>query len=348
MSVLAERFHALVIAKSFSQEELEQGTIARSASKILCHMSIARERRRAIVQSEAVRAFTRLLSSTSTTLKNYACTTLHNLINDSSSNNREVEELRKSSLEMVRQEQGVLHLARILKRAQESQNRQLTIIVVDSLRLLAVQNQPAKDVLLAEGTMHLVLELLQSSQLLHDTNYKKLLFRSVKFLKVLSASPANYKVEMIKAGVLGILSPYLGYPKEDIVLDCVWTIRNLSDKAARILSNGDSQILGLIPMLIRLLDPKIPIFTSNAVINTVSGALHNLTCDKETKKVAFDNGIIVKLMDLLHDWGNHTHGYPAIQARDLLDEAISILKNVTYGHEKVNRYILLCGKFQRL
>ena len=149
---------------SLLQEEMAR---TESAIKILWNLSYMRqaEVRSAIVHSDTVKAFTLLLSSEVDRLVFYSCAVLHNLLDDAdlrrrgARDARALRRLRQEALGVVRENGGVLSLARLLARCAD-RNVQLTTVVVDTLRNLAHQHDPAKGALLAERIPHLLLHLL--------------------------------------------------------------------------------------------------------------------------------------------------------------------------------------------
>lgn len=86
---------------------------------------------------------------------------------------------------------------------------------------------------------------------------------------------ANNKSAIVEAGGMQALAMHLGHPSQRLVLNCLWTLRNLSDAGTRV-----EGLEGLLQSLVQLL--------SSADVNIVTcaaGILSNLTCNNQRNKV---------------------------------------------------------------
>ncbi len=158
-------------------------TIMLSSMKYKSHVAM----RSAIVHSDAVKAFTFLLSSTTDRLINYACSTLHTFLNDGDEEKfrdrgvkdlKDLVKIRQDATRVVRENGGVPSFAKILIRAYNEQNIPMILIAVDSLRHLAFQHDSSKKALMTEGIAQLLMDLLGASP-----TDKKLHYRVLRLLK---------------------------------------------------------------------------------------------------------------------------------------------------------------------
>jgi catenin beta 1 len=61
---------------------------------------------------------------------------------------------------------------------------------------------------------------------------------------------SSNKPAIVEAGGMQALAIHLGHPSQRLVLNCLWTLRNLSDAATKVVSfNANSMIIRLDPVL---------------------------------------------------------------------------------------------------
>ena len=65
--------------------------------------------------------------------------------------------------------------------------------------------------------------------------YEKLLWTTSRVLKVLSVCQSN-KPAIVEAGGMQALAAHLGHQSGRLVQNCLWTLRNLSDSANKVVS----------------------------------------------------------------------------------------------------------------
>jgi hypothetical protein len=103
-------------------------------------------------------------------------------------------------------------------------NVKFLAIVTDCLQILAYGNQEGKLIILASGGPAELVRIMRTF------NYEKLLWTTSRVLKVLSVCPSN-KPAIIQSGGMQALATHLTNPNHKLVLNCMWTLRNLSDAA---------------------------------------------------------------------------------------------------------------------
>lgn len=231
---------ALVRAISNSNDlETTKGAVG-----TLHNLSHHRQGLLAIFKSGGIPALVKLLSSPVEAVLFYAITTLHNLL------------LHQDGSKMaVRLAGGLQKMVALLQR----NNVKFLAIVTDCLQILAYGNQESKLIILAsQGPIELV-------RIMRSYDYEKLLWTTSRVLKVnnskiftcnfnfscktirislctwfdfqvLSVCSSN-KPAIVEAGGMQALAMHLGNPSGRLVQNCLWTLRNLSDAATKVLSN---------------------------------------------------------------------------------------------------------------
>lgn len=222
------------------------------AASILKNLSNHSKGCLAIFRTGGIDALIKLLGSPIESVVNYALITLYNLLVH--------QDGAKSA---VRLAGGIQKMVNLLNR----QNPKFLAIVADCLRILAFNSQEAKLIILASGGPQELIRIMQ----MH--NYEKLLFSVSKVLLVLSTCNSN-KSTIVQFGGIHALSQHLISNSHRLVLNNLWTLRNLSDAAT-----NEENVENLIQILIS--------FLSHEDINFVTasaGILSNLTCNNQLNK----------------------------------------------------------------
>lgn len=198
---------ALVRAMSQSND-LET---TKCAAGVLHNLSQHRQGLWAIFKSSGILALVKLLSSQVESVLFYAITTLHNLLLH-----------QEGSKGSVRQAGGLQKMVALLQR----DNFKFLAIVTDCLQILAYGNQEAKLIILASGGPAELVRIMRTY------DYEKLLWTTSRVLKVLSVCSSN-KPAIVQCGGMQALATHLTHQSQRLVLNCLWTLRNLSDAATR-------------------------------------------------------------------------------------------------------------------
>ena len=195
------------LVKAMSQSNDLETT--KCAAGVLHNLSQHRQGLLAIFKSGGIAALVKLLSSPVESVLFYAITTLHNLL------------LHQEGSKMaVRLAGGLQKMVALLQR----NNVKFLAIVTDCLQILAYGNQEGKLIILASGGPAELVRIMRSY------NYEKLLWTTSRVLKVLSVCPSN-KPAIIQSGGMQALATHLTHQNHKLVLNCLWTLRNLSDAA---------------------------------------------------------------------------------------------------------------------
>ena len=167
----------------------------------------------------------------------YAITTLHNLLLH-----------QEGSKQAIRIAGGLQKMVALLQR----NNVKFLAIVTDCLQILAYGNQESKVggasglsiSVRAQCSLYirrLQLIILASGgptelvRIMNTYSYEKLLWTTSRVLKVLSVCQSN-KPAIVEAGGMQALAVHLNHQSGRLVQNCLWTLRNLSDAANRIVS----------------------------------------------------------------------------------------------------------------
>ncbi|XP_003743637.1 armadillo segment polarity protein [Galendromus occidentalis] len=224
----------------------------RNAAGTLHNLSQHQQGLLAIFKSGGISALVKLLSSPVESVLFYAITTLHNLL------------LHQDGSKMaVRLAGGLQKMVSLLQR----NNVKFLAIVTDCLQILAYGNQESKLVILASGGPTELVRILRIY------SYEKLLWTTTRVLKVLSVCCSN-KPAIVEAGGVQALAQHLNNSSERLVLNCLWTLRNLSDAAIR-----QDNLEELLRRLVSLLSSQ-----DMNVVTCAAGILSNLTCNNQRNK----------------------------------------------------------------
>lgn len=223
------------------------------AAGALHNLSHHRQGLLAIFKSGGIPALVKLLSSPVESVLFYSITTLHNLL------------LHQEGSKMaVRLAGGLQKMVALLQR----NNVKFLAIVTDCLQILAYGNQESKLIILASGGPAELVRIIRSY------TYEKLLWTTSRVLKVLSVCSSN-KPAIVEAGGMQALAMHLGHQSQRLVLNCLWTLRNLSDAGTK-----QETMESLLQSLVQLL-------CSNDIniVTCAAGILSNLTCNNQRNKM---------------------------------------------------------------
>ncbi|VEL37907.1 unnamed protein product [Protopolystoma xenopodis] len=269
---------------------------------------------KAIFAANCVSCLVRLLASPVESVLFYAITTLHNLL------------LHQDGAKVVvRSTPGCLERMTSLL---GKNNVKFLTICTDCLQILAYGHQESKLAILASGGPVELVRILRSY------TYEKLLWTTARVLKVLSVCTAN-KPAIIAAGGMEALGRHLhAQAGARLVLNCLWTLRNLSDAASRLDNLGP---------LLQVLTQLISTGDHNTV-TCAAGILSNLTCNNHANKLAvFRIELILFMLFSCQKIGGLdalVHAIstgPAAFREDALEPCICALRHLTSRHEEEER-----------
>ncbi|OQR71856.1 armadillo segment polarity protein-like, partial [Tropilaelaps mercedesae] len=269
----------------------------RSAAGTLQNLSQHKQGLLAIFKTGGIPALIKLLSSPMESVLFYGITTLHNLLLH-----------QEGSKEGVQRAGGLQQLVSLLQR----NNVKFLAVVTDCLQLLAYGDQEAKLIILASGGPTELIRILRCC------DYEKLLWTTTRVLKVLSVCSSN-KPALVNAGGVQALAQHLMHRSQRVVLNCLWTLRNLSDAALR-QDNVESLLQNLIELL------SVPNMT---VVTCSAGILSNLTCNNQRNKVFVCrmNGCEALVRTIIN----------ASDCEQITEPAVCALRHLTCRHPEAER-----------
>lgn len=258
----------------------------------LHNLSHHRQGLMAIFKSGGIPALVELLSSPIESVLYYAITTLHNLLLH-----------QEGAKPAVRLAGGLQKMVQLLQR----DNVKFLAIVTDCLQVLAYRNQESKLILLASGGPEALVRIMGTY------NYEKLLWTTSRVLKVLSVCSSN-KPAIVGAGGMQALAMHLINGSQRLVLNCLWTLRNLSDAATKI-----DGLDVLLQNLVNVLSSP-----DDNIVTCAAGILSNLTCNNSRNKqiVCQVNGVEA-LVDTIINAGDR---------EEITEPAICALRHLTSRH----------------
>jgi len=209
-----------------------------------------------IFKSGGIPALIKMLSSPIDKVVHYSLTTLHNILQ------HQGEEAKRAVILAG----GVQKMVDLLSK--ENAQLRFLALLTDCLEILAFQNPSSKAIIVSKnGTAQLV-RLLQIHR-----NYEKLLFTTCRLLKVLSVDNTN-KQAIIEEGGMNVLGNLLEHQSPRLVMNALWTLRNLSDQATKAEGLDD------------LLRKCVQMLESNeiGIVMCCVGILSNLTCNNAHNK----------------------------------------------------------------
>jgi catenin beta 1 len=211
----------------------------------------------AIFKSGGIPALIKMLSSPIDKVVHYSLTTLHNILQ------HQGEEAKRAVILAG----GVQKMVGLLSK--DNAQLRFLALLTDCLEILAFQNPSSKAIIVSNhGTAQLV-RLLQIHR-----NYEKLLFTTCRLLKVLSVDNTN-KQAIIEEGGMNVLGNLLEHHSPRLVMNALWTLRNLSDQATKADGLDD------------LLRKCVNMLESNeiGIVMCCVGILSNLTCNNARNKI---------------------------------------------------------------
>lgn len=242
----------MVAALIRAMSQTDDSETTKCAAGVLHNLSQHQQGLLAIFKSQGIPALVKLLSSPVESVLYYAITSLHNLLLH-----------QDGSKAAVRLAGGLQKMVALLRR----DNIKFLAIVTDCLQILAYGNQEGKLIILAtNGPVELV-------RIMRDFTYEKLLWTTSRVLKVLSVCSSN-KPAIVQNGGMQALAMHLNHPSHRLVLNCLWTLRNLSDAATR-----QDNLDGLLRSLVYLLSND-----DLQIVICAAGILSNLTCNNQRNK----------------------------------------------------------------
>lgn len=222
------------------------------AASILKNLSNHSKGLLAIFRTGGIAALVKMLGSPVESVVLYASITLHKLLLH-----------QEGSKSAVRLAGGIQKMVNLLNR----NNPKFLAIIADCLKILAFNSQEAKLIILASGGPQELVRIMQ----MHS--YEKLLFTVSKVLLVLSICNSN-KPAIVQSGGIHALTMHLNSASQRLVLNNLWTLRNLSDAAT-----NEENVENLIQFLISFLSHEDINFVTAA-----AGILSNLTCNNQVNK----------------------------------------------------------------
>ncbi|KAH9521568.1 Catenin beta-1 [Dermatophagoides farinae] len=264
----------------------------KSAAAVLHLLSQHRQGLLTIFKSGGIVALVKLLSSPVESVLFYAITTLHNLLLH-----------QEGSKIAVRMAGGLQKMVALLRR----DNFKFLAIVTDCLQILAYGNQEGKLIILASGGPAQLVRIMKTYQ------YEKLLWTTSRVLKVLSVCSSN-KPAIVQNDGMQALAMHLTSPSQRLVLNCLWTLRNLSDAATKC-----ENLTELLHNLVQLLNTN-----DINIVTCAAGILSNLTCNNQANKtIVCQVGGIEALVRTIIQAGNH---------EEITEPAVCALRHLTSRH----------------
>lgn len=284
--------------------------ILKYTAAIFHNFSLFRPGLKVIFQNNVLPVLYKLLETNEEIIVYFSITTLHNLVLKN--------QYAKDAVLMT----GIPILIRLLSK----DNCKFLAIVTDCLHMFAFGYQECKQMILDGGGPQELIRIIGTY-----TNYPKLLWTTTRVLKVLSVCPKN-KQAIIQFGGMQVLAKNILFnnPKYfKIVLNSLWTLRNLSDAAINQNNLGE-----LLEKLVLLLNHE-----DLSVVTCTAGILANLTCNNQLNKqiVCNANGLNVLLQTLIR----------AGDMQEILEPTLRALRHLTTRHQNAefcqNSIRLACG-----
>lgn len=267
--------------------------VARCTSSIFHSFSHHPQGLQMIFQSGGIPALVRMLSSPVESTLFFSVTTLHNLLL--------YQEGAKIALRIAK---GLERIVPLLNK----NNPKFLAIAADCLYHLSHGNPESKLIILTFGGHNALVHILQ------DYNYEKLLWSTSNVLLVLSVCPSN-KPAIVKAGGVQALTKQLVSSSPRLVMNSLWTLRNLSDAASK-----EDGLENLLKIIVHELNNENP-----DVVACCTGILSNLTCySSKNKTVVTQVNGAEKLIHAI---------VRAEDNEDILEAAVSSLRNLTSQHQ---------------
>ncbi|GFW51081.1 armadillo segment polarity protein [Trichonephila clavipes] len=256
----------------------------------------------ALYKSNGIPALVNLLSSPMESILFYTVTTLHNLLLN-----------QEGSKLSVCEAGGLQKLVMLLKHTNEN----FLSVVVDCLQTLAFRNPKNKLVILEYGGTEKLVHIMRTYKC------QTLLWTVSRVLKALTVC-CNNKPVIIKAGGMQALAMHLKNQSETFVLNCLWSLRNLSDAAI-----NERNVESLLNQLINLLGSN-----DKHIVICSAGILSNLTCNNNRNKmiVCQAKGVEALIQAIIKAENNE----------EISEPAICTLRHLTSGHPEAAKIAVYC------
>ena len=288
---------ALVTTLSTSQEP----EIIRVITGCLHSLSQSKQGLRAICQNGGVVTLIQILHSTNcpvdpTTL-HYAVTMLHNAL---------LQETENACVKQAaRSVKGAAALTKLLSR----DNPKLLAIITDCLHFLCHGHNESKLAVVSNGGPQYLVKILKTY------TYEKLLWTVSRLLKILSTCQQT-KTAIIEAGGMHALTSQLSQPSSRLVMNCLWSLRNLSDSATK--QTGLDHLMHFLLHVLSSVKDK-------EMVACAIGTLSNLTCNNQHNKIVICNAQgIETIVRMLSVFG--------LEQQEILEPSILTLRHLTSRH----------------
>ncbi|CAG5104937.1 Oidioi.mRNA.OKI2018_I69.chr1.g1687.t2.cds [Oikopleura dioica] len=251
-----------------------------------------------IFRSGGIPALVKMLSSPVEKVVHYSLTTLHNILQ------HQGDDAKRA----VRLAGGVQKMVDLLSK--DNAPLRMLALLTDCLEMLSFQHQESKLIIVSKHGTQQLIRILQ-----HNADYEKLLFTTCRLLKVLSVETSNKQV-IIECNGMNILGAMLDNPSNRVVMNCLWTLRNLSDQATK-----EEGLDDLLQRSVRLLESN-----DVGIVMCCVGILSNLTCNNARNKalVCHFGGVQALVQTMLQ----------AVERDDITEPAICALRHLTSRHEQ--------------
>jgi len=251
-----------------------------------------------IFRCGGIPALVKMLSSPVEKVVHYSLTTLHNILQ------HQGDDAKRA----VRLAGGVQKMVDLLSK--DNAPLRMLALLTDCLEMLSFQHQESKLIIVSKHGTQQLIRILQ-----HNADYEKLLFTTCRLLKVLSVETSNKQV-IIECNGMNILGAMLDNPSNRVVMNCLWTLRNLSDQATK-----EEGLDDLLERSVRLLESN-----DVGIVMCCVGILSNLTCNNARNKalVCHFGGVQALVQTMLQ----------AVERDDITEPAICALRHLTSRHEQ--------------
>ena len=284
---------------------------------ILYELSKSRIGQIIIFQIDCIPVIYKFLQTGIKSLIFYAIATLYSLI----SNIKDVQASVRDS--------GIPTLVDLLGNQNLDSRDKFLAFLTACLRMIAIYNQEGKDKILdCNGPKELI-------KIIDSFSYDKLLLNACRLLKVLSCCPKSKQAIIENGGVQTLVKHLKQNANSRLTLNCLWTIRNLSDAIGTQL-NKDVRSKELLHYLVNLLQSK----RTNEIVCAV-GILSNLTCDNPlNKQFLYQIGGLKELVRTL---------FNASDNESIIEPTLITIRHLTYknpSEEDCQQLVRLLGAIE--
>ena len=247
-----------------------------------------------IYKNGGIPALLKMLTSTVDTVVFYAITTLHNLIR-----------YQDGAKHAIQTHGGIKIMVALLHK----DHAKFLAINCDCLQLLCFGSQENKITALSAGCPQSCVRILR------QYTYEQLQWTCCRLLKVLSVCGSNKPV-IVQSQGMAALGNILHCESPRVVQNSLWTLRNLSDAAGRVVG-----LNSLLETLIKFLTSK-----DIAVLQCAAGILSNLTCNNaENKRIVYQASGVSALIDIMQTRDGH-------EREELTEPSVCALRHLTSRH----------------